>query len=453
MSLEQQVREVLAARAEQVDATPLHGPSLRARAGSARRRTVRRGLVATVAAVAAVAAVLAALLVVPAFERRSLPPATDTVDVWPNRGDLAGDTALLAAAVRAWEAAPVLPQELPHADVRMLLAQRTPYGRYVMLTARNALGHRRLAVLSDDPRDHEPYRERLRLREERAFPDEALLTYVEHRGAGEALVLAVGAPGLTRLAWRDRTDHWRDLASKDGAAAEVVRDPTTEVALRAYRGERRVAQARARGAMVLYRPDEALVTEVADAGPSCDGGVCTGSLSGSVGPGAGLLGVLRPEGTDWRDMADQAEQLWMNHALGTTRLRSWTSGQAVSAMLPDGLGVYLGQHSVNDGPPHLVLYADRPEWPIGRLYLARPFAPSAPPPAVSAVLPGRAGRVLVVFAEDAVGIRYRVAGGAWRALDVNDGIGWARVGAGDVEVETTREGFTVAGLADTSAPL
>lgn len=453
MSIEQQVRATLAARADVVDPTPLYGPALRERASAHRRRTVRRGLVTAVT----VAATLAAVLVVPnALRRESLPPASGTVDTWPARGDLASDASLATAAKAAWEAAPVLPQELPHNNVRVLLATRTEFGRYVVLTGFNRFGNRRLAVLSDDPRDHAPYAARLRLRSDVPFPEkDDLLGYRSVRtvnGEDRALLLVVGPPDVTEMRWRDHSKSWRVLPSNEGVATAVVDSGYPDVRLRAYRGTRRVAQQPVTERLFsgLYDPDDALVPPEPPDAESCDDGVCTHAISGSMSAmpmqDGELRAVFRAEDLLWEDMSDQGEQLWLNWALGGRSMRSGGGGPRFSGLLPDETGVDLSFPRVNEGPMHLVLYVDRPEWRIGRLYLARPVDEDTPLRSLSALVPGREGVRLVVFAGTRVGVRYRVGSGPWRALAITEGIGSVSLGSGvdpaAVEVETTFDGLT-----------
>lgn len=464
MTIEQDVRAALGARADAVDSTPLSGPSLRASAARHRRRVARRRVVTVVVA----AVVAAAVLVVPSvLSRPALPPAATGVDTWPARGDLAHDGSLAEAVRTAWNAAPVLPREQPHRDVRVLLATRTPFGRYVMVTGFNALGHRRLAVFSDDPRDSAPYRHRLRLRSDAPFPaDRGLLTHVAVRRVGSeaarrSLLLVVGPPDVTGMRWRADTDAWTALPSAAGVAASVVPTDYVDIRLRAYRGERRLAEERASERLTpLYVPDEELMLpEREEDGTRCRNGVCGGGMSGTMSATPGgrgnLEGVHRPDHLLWEDMAEQAEQLWLNWAVPGRRVGSTGQGRSISGLLPDRTGVHLAVRSVNDVPEHLVLYVDRPEWPLGRLLLVTPNDDDRPRRAVSALVPGENNGVrLVVLAGRGVRVRYRIAGGGWIPLRVSDGIGstgplGGAFGADDVDVETSFDGEVTVGRVDT----
>jgi hypothetical protein len=466
-NVEQSVRTALNRRADAVETTPLSGPQLRARASAHRRKVLRTSLIAAVASATA----LAALLAVPSVVKdRSLPPATSTVDGWPVRGDLAGDTTLAAAARRAWDAAPVLPGELPRRDIRVLLAARTSFGRYVVLTGLNRLGHRRLAVLSDDPRDHAPYAKRLRLRSDQAFPaDDDLLTYLEQRRVGSeprALLLVVGPPEVTRMRWHDQFTTWNDLPSTGGVAAWVVASDYPDLRVRAYRGTRRVAQQRTSAPYRsdLYRPDQALVPATADQPDSCHDGVCEAHLGGTMSavpdrPGD-VANVHRAPDALWEDMSDQAEQLWINWALNGVPANSWRGGgMQLSTLLPDDTGVHLSTHAVNDLPDHLILYVDRPEWPIGKLYLAKPYDPDHPPRAVTALVVANDTLRLVAFAGNGVTIRYRTpASGGWHPVRIDDGIGTAVLvghgyGTDAVDVAVTYHGETKVGKLDAADEL
>jgi hypothetical protein len=465
--IEQDVRVALRKRADLVEPYAVSGAELRSRAATHRRHTTRRRLGAAVTAVAALAAVLAAPRL---LHHGSLPPAAGTVTTWPARGNLAADAKLTAAARAAWEAAPVLKAELPHRDVQVVLAARTPFGRYVMLTGVNALGHPRLAVLSDDPRDHPPYANRLRLRSDRAFPaDDELLTYLEQRhvnGQPRALLLVAGPPEVTRLRWRDQFKTWRDLPATTGVAAAVVDTDYPDLHVRAYRETRRIAQQPAAPHLprdVLYEPDETLSPPESQ-DDDCHGGVCTTTSGGGVSIGlpqpGELAGVQRPESERWEDMSDQAQQLWLNWALGARRrTSSGGGGLHLSTLLPSGTGVALTIRSVNDSDDHLVLYVDRPEWPVGQLYLAKPIDPNHPVRAVTALVPGGDtpygnGSTLVAFAGTGVTVRYRIQAGPWRPITVHDGIGTATIlgdgfGANAIEIETTFEGHRQTGPLDT----
>jgi hypothetical protein len=118
-------------------------------------------------------------------------------------------------------------------------------------------------------------------------------------------------------------------------------------------------------------------------------------------------------------MSDQADQLWLNYGARRRSISSWGGGTSVSRLLPNGTGIYLATQRVNGSGSHAVLYVDRPEWLIGRLYLAAPNPDGQPLRAVSAVVPAEHGRQLVVVAADGVTIRYRIAGAAWQPLDVS----------------------------------
>lgn len=108
-------------------------PSIRARARAQRRTTVL--------AVAVVALLAAAALLVPAALTRT-PPAPVATDPpggqldWAARGPLAGDTALVAEAVRFWRS---LPRSRPTGDPRVLWAGQVAGTRVVVLQATGPL--------------------------------------------------------------------------------------------------------------------------------------------------------------------------------------------------------------------------------------------------------------------------------------------------------------------------
>jgi hypothetical protein len=435
MSMEQRVRAALESRATQVPNDPMFGPALRQRASV--RRRLRWRLTAT--AIAVTAAIVAVLVAVPAIARRgAAPPASSTVDGWPTRGDLAGDTALLAAAQVAWEAAPVYRAELPHRDVHVLLASNTEWGRYVVITGRNARGHRRLAVLSDDPRDHAPYRKRLRLRSDAEFPDGKMITYVSQRGTGETyrtLVLAVGPPDVTAMRWRGTSDGtWAGLPSTGGVAATIVDSVALDFKVRAYRPHGKRITQTAYGAAFddfVYRPDKAVLVRGGST-TECHLGECTATVSRTATARAPQDGdLLSPHAESdpaWEDMADQAEQFWLNYAAHQQEVTSWGGGASRSGLLPDGTGVYVRSEQVNGGRVHAYLYVDRPEWPIGRLYDEVFVNTSDPLRAMAALIRTPQGRRLVVIAAPGVTIRYRAGGGPWQPVAIAGFVGEAPVG-------------------------
>jgi hypothetical protein len=466
VNTEQELRAALRTRSESVDPTPMSGRDLRGAARTQRHHRLQVGLVVS-AAVLAVAAV--AFVVPAALTRVSLPPASTQVDGWPTRGDLAGDGALQAAALRAWEAAPVLKAELPHRDVRIVLASRTPFGRYVMLSGLNALGHRRLAIFSDDPRDHELYASRLRLRSDLAFPEGELVTYWTSRQEADVerhLLLAAGPPDVTRMSYGSGSGDWQSVASPDGVVAEVIRAIPVGTSLRAYRDDRRVAEVEIEPFLGggLYEPDAALVRNAPPLDEQCSADGCSVSAGGGVvvatpdNPNA-LSGVERPQGRSWEDMADQADQLFRNHAAPARQITQWSGGPVLSGLLPDGVGVHLSTAAINEGPTHHVLYLDRPEWPVGRLYLARAYPPDEEVTVLSAVLGGvgeKSAR-LVVLAADGVSVRYRVSAGRWAAVIIDAGLGSVALPRGsaeaDVELEITQGGNSRVVPPDALAPL
>jgi hypothetical protein len=470
MTTEQAIRAALEQRAAYVGSEPMSGPALRGRANDVRRVGWRNAG----AALVAVAGVVAVLLAVPTVLRGgATPSAASRVDTWQPRGDLANDEALAAAARRAWESAPAYRAELPRRDVHVLLATSTELGRYVVLTGVNAQGHRRLAVFSDDPRDHAPYRGRLRLRRDAAFPKGPLLTYQEQRQSGSrrsVLLLVVAPPDVNRVTWRatDSKAPWAEAPSSDGVAAFVTTDVALTYDVRAYRENGRRLTGRtdyAFAAAKIYAPDKAVLLPGGDDGHTteCHRGVCTDSISGTVtatpiGPGTvtspDVPGTLINPGNapePWEDMSDQAEMLWLNYGAQRRPLTQWGGGEGVSALLPDGTGVLFATRTVNGGASQAVLYVDRPEWPIGRLYLAAPDSDQRLR-AVSVVVPtADGGRQLVVLAARGVTVRYRLADGAWRALDVSHVVAAARLPAG-ADPRAVRIEYTFAGASQVLPP-
>lgn len=464
MSNEQAVRTALESRALLVPSDPMSGPALRTRAVRARRVRRRLGGLAVAVAVGIVAVLVAVPAVV---DHGSLPPASSQVDGWPVRGDLAGDTALLAAARVAWEAAPVYRAELPHHDVHVLLAARTEFGRYVVLTGLNARGHRRLAVFSDDPRDHAPYRHRLRLRWDNAFPSGKLVTYfstrqVDHKD--RTLMLVAAPTDVTSMRWRAASDGtWADLPSADGVAATMLDSGALDFKIRAYRPHGNRITYTARPSLgQIYQPDETVLLPGDDGSrTTCHGGTCTSSMSGTmtVAPlRSGDLTAAQAQPADpWEDMSDQADQLWLDYGAQRRSVTSWGGGTSASGLLPDGTGVYFAMQQVNGGGAHAVLYVDRPEWPIGRLYLAAPVPDGQPLRAVSAIVPAAHGRQLVVVAAEGVSIRYRIGDGGWTRLDIAGRVGAGHLPDGvdvsDVRVEVTYGDSSTVTNVDSAAAL
>lgn len=459
MTSEQSVREALESRAQQVPSGPMSGPALRLTAVRT-RRTRRR---VSVFAVAVAAGLVALLVAVPAVvSRGSLPPASSQVDGWPTRGDLAGDAAFLAAARAAWEAAPVYRAELPHQDVRVLLAARTELGRYAMLSGVNALGHRRLAVLSDDPRDHAPYRHRLRLRWDGEFPSGKLVTYFTTR-AERTLMLVAAPPDVLSMRWRDDVQRWTGLPEQDGVAATVLDSGRLDFRIRAYRphGNRITHTARPILSAKVYEPDPALLVR----GPGgsqteCHHGHCVTRNGGSITAGPNQQGDLTAaqpaSASSWTDMSDQADQLWLNYGSQRRSVVSWGGGPSGSALLPDGTGVYYATQQVNGGPRHAVLYIDKPGWPIGRLYYAKPLS-GQPLRALTAIVSTAGVRQLVAVAAEHVSLRYQVGGGAWRPLDLQNHVGTVHLPEGvdpsQVLVEMTYEESVDVRNVDSVGPL
>jgi hypothetical protein len=471
MRTEDAVRESLARAARLADPVPLSGLDLREagavrprarRAHPPRRRTV---------ALAAVVAALVALLVVPTVRSvRPLPPASGTVDRWPARGDLAHDPVLADRAKAAWDAAPVLQQELPHRDVRVLLATTTPYGRFVMLSGRNALGHRRLAVVGDGPPVPGPYASRLLVYSDLPFPGGPVLTYGIQRprprgGQDPLFVLVVAPPGTSRIEWKGdrRGEVWHDLPVSDGAAAAHVdpREPAYGVTLRAHRGGR-VAEGYSRATTTDYVPDEdAAKGRRREA--ACHDAACAiaGTLTGHPEARESVLAGYFEQGG--RDMSWYATRLWRNRALAGGELYGRHGSVVdnetgrVGAVLRDGTGVYLYDTELRDGPRRYVLYVDRPEWLTGRLFLDHAVPGPVPVAVVSAVVPAAAGAQLVVFAADGVQVAYRLDGGAWQPVTVKDRVGTVPLRRGEepsrIELRVTAGGVARLQRPDAVAPL
>ena len=109
-------------------------------------------------AAAAVVATLVAVVTVVGRGPGGVPSSGATASSWPARGDLASDQALLAAAARTWDAAPLPTRELPHHSVRLLYATHTQAGDTIVLRGKDALGHDRIAWLNTDPTSTTPFR-------------------------------------------------------------------------------------------------------------------------------------------------------------------------------------------------------------------------------------------------------------------------------------------------------
>jgi hypothetical protein len=426
-----------------VPAMPV-GPQYRAVGRS--RRTPTLAVAATVAVIATVAA----LLVTIGRGATGVPPAEGGPAAWPTRGPLAGDTALIDAAVRTWEAAPLPASELPHRDVHALYAGKSVAGKTVVLTGIDARGYRRIVWLNTDPTSTTPFRHRLHLVADVLAPtgdDAGLIGFYRWRPTPrptqDHVVIAIAAPGTTNLQWRDQFGGWRTLPSRDGAGM-LVHPHATDLLDVTVRAGDEGGGVRILGDGFPIMGPIASIDHESDPGTpvedtsetSCDGNMCVTKLdapsigaTGRDGPGWGDLrsGYMRQDGHGqalggWPEFAPEAE-------LMATSLRQPATAYGISPawsqLLPDATGLYLYNWQPDGSTHQLVLYVDRPEWFGGRLGAS--VEGTNPVAGIATVVPSTAGRQLVVVVADHLEVLWRSGDVGWQPMSIRHNVAMADV--------------------------
>lgn len=155
MATDLDVRTALRRAADEVAATAMSGPVIRARAGRRRRPPLW-----TVVAASTAVLVVAAVLVLPnapgadrgrwaaftADYARGRPSEGGYLN-WPVRGDLAGEERFVVAARHAWDNSTLVGEPTEHQAVRPLLVTRTAHGPLVVLTGVDTHGQQRIAMV------------------------------------------------------------------------------------------------------------------------------------------------------------------------------------------------------------------------------------------------------------------------------------------------------------------
>lgn len=424
----------------------IFGPALRARAQA---RPRRRLLPITLAVLATAAAVIAGIILLPAVSRDVPLPPADQLTSWPTRGDLATDASLALDAKQTWDAAPLVPAELPHQDVQILYAASTLAGKVVVLTGRNALGHQRWAILNQDATSTTPYRHRLRL-----VLDQPLdLRHARQlswqgwrptpRPNKDRLFVLLTPPGSSTLGWKVGDVRGSFSSPDNGAAAEVFDTVSVEermsVSWRSSGKRHRESASEVstgRSLTIQYLEDADARPEGADSDAcSAAGDVvnCRVGVEGTIDVGPSARETLAQpyvtEGT-WGEYASEIELAW----LGSTKTRPsfWSGGPRWSGLLPDGTGGALHHGTVGRGN-ELVLYADHPSGHGGRLFAIRPVTGRVP--VLTAVVPGEEHPWLMAPAVTGWQVDVREGSGKWIRASEGDGVRYAPLtGRGKVQV-------------------
>ena len=341
------------------------------------------------AAAAAVMLVIAGVVLVAAHRPTGIPPAQGGPAAWPTRGSLAGDTSLLEAAMRTWDAAPVPAAELPHHDVHALYAGSSVAGETVVLTGVDREGQRRIVWLNTNPTSRTAFRHRLHLVADVLAPDGNDTGLIglyawrpTPRPTSDYVVLGIGAPTTRDLQWADELHHWRSLPSRDGAGLEVVaaKGGLLDVTVRAGHDGHGIGVLGDVPLIIVqptaidYEGDPAPAT--AGANEHCDGSVCSGSAT------AGPFAVsASPDSNAWTDLAQPAVRTgnftldrWPEFAPEAQLMaqslhpptNGYREGAEWSSLLPDHTGLYLVNYTPGGEAVRLVLYVDRPDWYGGR---------------------------------------------------------------------------------------
>jgi hypothetical protein len=420
------------------------GPQYRAAA------TSRRTPMLAVAAAVAVVATVAALLVTIGRGASGVPPAEGGPSAWPTRGPLAGDTALIDAAMRTWEAAPLPESELPHRQVHALYAGKSVAGQTVVLTGVDARGFRRIAWLNTDPTSMTPFKHRLHLVSDVLAPtgDDAGLIGLQAwrptpRPTQDHVIIAIGPPTAEDLQWADQLGRWRALPSRAGAGLVTVPSAGGLLGVTVRAGDE------GHGTWVLGNTPRQVVDPTvidhdldpgapADSGDvHCDGNSCSVSvggvattLDGTSGPGWGDLRspyMRQAGGTGearggWPEFAPEAELMATSLV---PRVNSWSAPPCWSRLLPDATGLYLYNWRPSGQPPQLVLYVDRPEWYGGRL--GAYVEATGPVSGIAGVAPAATGRQLVVVVADHLEVLWKSGNGDWQPMTVRHNVAVADV--------------------------
>ena len=450
--VDDRLREELHALADRItvpDGLPI-GPRYRATVHA------RRAPRLVMAAAAIVVATVAALLVTIGRGATGVPPAEGGPAAWPTRGPLAGDSALIDAAVRTWEAAPLPASEQPPRQVRALYAGESVAGKTVILTGLDARGFRRIVWLNTDPTSTTAFRHRLRLVADVLAPtgDDAGLIGLYRwrptpRPTQDHVVVALAAPGTSNLQWRDQTGGWRAIPTQNGAGLLVYPRATDllDVKVRAGGdggGVRVLGDGfPSMGMVPEIDHDDDPGTPIEDtAGTSCNGDSCVVKLGGSVD-----IDVDGTDRTGWADLREgypslddraQARGGWPEFApeadLMATSLKpragAWSTEPAWSRLLPDNTGLYLYNWQPDDEPVQLVLYVDRPEWYGGKL--GAHVEATGPVAGVAGVVPVSSGRELIVVVADGFQVSWKAGDGGWHPMRVRHHAGIAFVNGYDL---------------------